>query len=53
MGTQPGAFLNSSGDVHILPKYLEAAAHFSPDKVPSDLEMAHLIEEQHGEPLWP
>ena len=53
LGTQPGAFINSSGDVHIMPKFLEAAAHFSPAQVPTDAEMAQLIESQHGEPLWP
>jgi aryl-alcohol dehydrogenase-like predicted oxidoreductase len=53
LGTQPGAFLNSSGDIHILPKFLEAASRFSDARVPSNLEMKHLIEEKQGEPLWP
>ena len=53
LGTQPGAFLNSSGDINILPKFLEAASRFSDARVPSNLEMKHLIEEKLGEPLWP
>jgi aryl-alcohol dehydrogenase-like predicted oxidoreductase len=53
LGTQPGAFLNSSGDIHILLKYLEAASLFSETQTPSDLEMKHLIQNTQGEPLWP
>jgi aryl-alcohol dehydrogenase-like predicted oxidoreductase len=53
LGTQPGAFLNSSGDIHILPKFLEAAAHFSDAQTPSNLVMKRLIDDTQGEPLWP
>ncbi|MBN1922216.1 MAG: aldo/keto reductase [Anaerolineae bacterium] len=43
-------FLNSVGDIHLLPQVLEAAANFQ--QRPSDAEMAALVEEQAMSPLF-
>lgn len=45
-----GAFINTAGDIHVLPKILEAASHF--EKAPSDEEMLAMLKEQQAEPLW-
>jgi len=47
---QPQLFLNTVGDVHSLPKVLEAAdTYIDP---PSDIEMRELAEAQEMVPLW-
>jgi predicted aldo/keto reductase-like oxidoreductase len=43
-------FLNTVGDIHLLPKVLEAASHFQ--AAPSDEAMQHDIEEQGITPLF-
>lgn len=43
-------FLNSVGDIHLLPQVLEAAANFQ--QRPSNAEMAALVEEQAMSPLF-
>jgi len=48
---RPQLFLNTVGDIHVLPKVLEAASRFQ--SLPSDEEMAALVEEQQMQPLWP
>ncbi len=53
LGTQPGAFLNTSGDIHVLPLFLEAANDFTPAMTPSAEQMHALIQQQEGVPLWP
>ena len=53
MGTQPTAFLNSSGDIHVLPNFLEAASKYTLERVPSDDQMQAMIEDKEGVPLWP
>ena len=53
MGTQPHAFLNTSGDVHVMPKFLEAASTFDKGQIPSNEEMEELVAEKQAEPLWP
>jgi aryl-alcohol dehydrogenase-like predicted oxidoreductase len=45
-----GAFINTAGDIHVLPKILEAASNF--EKAPSDEEMLAMLKEQQAEPLW-
>ena len=45
-----GAFLNTAGDIHVLPKVLEAASHF--DQVPTTAQMQAMIQSQAAEPLW-
>jgi aryl-alcohol dehydrogenase-like predicted oxidoreductase len=45
-----GLFLNSVGDVDLLPLVLDAAKRF--EKAPSDREMDQLIERNHSEPLF-
>jgi aryl-alcohol dehydrogenase-like predicted oxidoreductase len=47
---RPGIFLNSVGDVDLLPKVLEAAAH--PGAVPDDAEMRALVERARPEPIF-
>lgn len=45
-----GVFLNTVGDIHVLPKVLEAASRFSTR--PSDAEMQAVIEQKDMEPLF-
>lgn len=45
-----GAFINTAGDIHVLPKILEAASNF--EKAPTDEEMLAMLKEQQAEPLW-
>jgi aryl-alcohol dehydrogenase-like predicted oxidoreductase len=48
---RPGMFLNTVGDVDLLPRVLDAAARF--EKRPADAEMAALIDSARLEPLFP
>ncbi|HEX2682195.1 MAG TPA: aldo/keto reductase [Candidatus Dormibacteraeota bacterium] len=48
---RPGIFLNTVGDVDLLPRVLDAAARF--DHRPSDGEMVRLTEHSQLEPLFP
>ena len=47
---RPGIFLNTVGDIHLLPKVLDAAHKFA--SRPSDDEMARLDEAWGMEPLF-
>ncbi len=47
---QPGKFINTPGDIHILPLVLDAASRYQGK--PSDEQMQKLISEQAAEPLW-
>jgi aryl-alcohol dehydrogenase-like predicted oxidoreductase len=47
---RPGVFLNTVGDIHILPRVLDAASHF--ESRPSDEQMQALVESRHMEPLF-
>jgi len=47
---RPGVFLNTVGDVNILPRVLEEASTFR--ERPSDAEMERLAEEKEMEPLF-
>jgi len=45
-----GAFINTTGDIHVLPMVLEAASHF--DQVPTTTQMQAMIQSETAEPLW-
>jgi aryl-alcohol dehydrogenase-like predicted oxidoreductase len=47
---RPGIFLNSVGDIHLLPRVLDAASRF--DHRPSDEEMAAQVARQEAAPLF-
>ena len=47
---RPGVFLNTAGDVRVLPKILDAAARFR--ERPSDDAMARLARDRQMEPLF-
>jgi aryl-alcohol dehydrogenase-like predicted oxidoreductase len=47
---RPEVFLNTAGDIHVLPKILDAAARFT--GCPSDEEMTRLVREKQMEPLF-
>ena len=47
---QPGIFLNTVGDIHLLPKVLDAASRFQTG--PTDEEMGDLVEELQVQPLF-
>ena len=47
---RPGIFLNSPGDVGLLPRFLDAASRF--ETRPSEAEMQELVERVHPEPLF-
>lgn len=47
---RPGVFLNTAGDIHILPKVLDAAKRFKGK--PSDEQMEAMLKEQEAAPLW-
>jgi aryl-alcohol dehydrogenase-like predicted oxidoreductase len=47
---RPGMFLNTAGDLDLLPLVLDAAERF--EKVPSEAEMAALLERTKTEPLF-
>ena len=46
----PGVFINTVGDIHILPLVLDAASRY--EEAPSDAEMLELLRLQEAEPLW-
>jgi hypothetical protein len=46
----PNTFLNTVGDINILPMVLNAASRY--DKAPSDADMQELLKSQEAEPLW-
>ncbi|HEX5689941.1 MAG TPA: aldo/keto reductase [Roseiflexaceae bacterium] len=47
---RPGVFLNTVGDIHVLPKVLDAAARF--ESRPSDADMRALMESEAMAPLF-
>jgi aryl-alcohol dehydrogenase-like predicted oxidoreductase len=48
--SRPGIFLNTVGDIHLLPKVLDAASRFQ--TAPSDEEMQAMVQRLHMEPLF-
>ena len=50
---RPGVFLNTVGDIHLLPRVLEAASRFQPDSSGSTDEQMHALVARLGmEPLF-
>src|SRR5438067_7681900 len=50
---QPGIFLNTVGDIHLLPRVLDAANRFQPDSpAPTDEQMQSLVAHLGMEPLF-
>ncbi len=47
---RPGIFLNTVGDIHVLPKVLDAANRFK--SRPTDADMDALVEDYHMAPLF-
>jgi aryl-alcohol dehydrogenase-like predicted oxidoreductase len=47
---RPGIFLNTVGDIHLLPKVLDAASRFTTR--PSDADMQAVVEQKDMEPLF-
>jgi aryl-alcohol dehydrogenase-like predicted oxidoreductase len=47
---RPGIFLNTVGDITLLPKVLDAASRFQ--SAPTDVEMQELVARLHVEPLF-
>jgi aryl-alcohol dehydrogenase-like predicted oxidoreductase len=47
---RPGVFLNTAGDIHLLPKILDAASRFQAR--PSDAEMKEMLEKRHMTSLF-
>jgi aryl-alcohol dehydrogenase-like predicted oxidoreductase len=47
---RPGVFLNTAGDVDLLPLVLDAAERF--EKRPADAEIARMLERSKAEPLF-
>jgi aryl-alcohol dehydrogenase-like predicted oxidoreductase len=47
---RPGIFLNSTGDVDVLPRFLDAASRF--EARPSEAEMDELVARAHPQPLF-
>jgi aryl-alcohol dehydrogenase-like predicted oxidoreductase len=47
---RPGIFLNTVGDIHVLPKVLDAASRFTTR--PSDEDMQAVVEQKDMEPLF-
>lgn len=47
---QEGVFLNTAGDIHLLPKILDAASRF--ETRPSDESMQQLVNEREMQPLF-
>lgn len=49
---RPGIFLNTVGDLALLPKVLDAASRFQVDAAPTDEQMRALLERLGAEPLF-
>jgi aryl-alcohol dehydrogenase-like predicted oxidoreductase len=49
--SKPGVFLNTVGDIHLLPKVLDAASRYQQTE-PSDAEMQTMVEDVGMEPLF-
>lgn len=54
LGRPEGLFVNTSGDIHLLPKMLEAAerAAATPEKAPTDAAMKAVVDRLHMTPLF-
>ncbi len=47
---RPGIFLNTVGDIHVLPKVLDAASRF--ERRPTDEEMRGMVKEERMTSLF-
>ncbi len=47
---RPGVFLNTVGDIHVLPRVLDAASRFQ--QRPADDKLAHLVRQREMAPLF-
>jgi predicted aldo/keto reductase-like oxidoreductase len=52
LGHPAGVFLNTVGDIYVLPKVLDAASRF-PGQAPTDEEMRRMVDQYEMIPLWP
>jgi len=50
---RPGAFLNTVGDVDLLPLVLDAAARYGHEAAPTDREMAEFMASRKMSPIFP
>lgn len=50
---RPGIFLNTAGDVDLLPRILDAASRYRPGTTPSDEEMAAWMTSREMSPIFP
>lgn len=48
---RPGMFINTAGDIHILPMMLDAAKRFT-GSAPTNEQMDAMLREQEAAPLW-
>ncbi len=48
--SHPGVFINTAGDIHVLPKILDAASRY--ERAPTEAQMQELVQAQDAEPLW-
>jgi hypothetical protein len=48
--SNPGVFINSAGDVNVMPMVMDAASRYK--KPPTDKQMQELMRTQAAEPLW-
>jgi aryl-alcohol dehydrogenase-like predicted oxidoreductase len=49
---EPGIFVITTGDVKVLPKFLDAAERFDPAERPSDSDMQRMVERMEMEPIF-
>ena len=52
LGHYPEVFLNTVGDIHVLPRVLDAAARFIEAGAPSDETMAQMYAQREMAPLF-
>jgi aryl-alcohol dehydrogenase-like predicted oxidoreductase len=50
--SHPGVFINTAGDITILPLILDAASRFDPAQAPTDEQMQAMVAASEAEPLW-
>lgn len=50
--SHPGSFINTAGDITILPMVLDAASRYMPDKAPTEEQMQALVAASEAAPLW-
>ena len=48
----PGVFINTAGDINILPMILDAASRYDPRNAPTEEQMQALVAASEAAPLW-